>query len=70
MRNPRTHSEAIRPMILGFLKEEEEERTPLFNEPYILVLTCKDIGEISEHIYDRHYSKQQVHFLSTVLGRI
>ena len=51
-------------MILGFLKEQEEERTALFHELYVLDLTCKDIGEISNRFYDRHYSKQQVNFLS------
>ena len=64
LRIPRTRSGAFRPMILGILKEQEEERTALFHELYVLDLTCKDIGEISNRFYDRHYSKQQVNFLS------
>ncbi len=60
----RTRSGAFRPMILGILKEQEEERTALFHELYVLGLTGKDIGEISNRFYDRHYSKQQVNLLS------
>ena len=64
LRIPRTRSGAFRPMILGILKEQEEERTALFHELYVRCLTCKDIGEICERIYGRQYSKQQVSFLS------
>ena len=35
LRIPRTRSGAFRPMILGFLKEQEEERTALFHELYV-----------------------------------
>ena len=55
---------AFRPIILGILKEQEDEPTALFHELYIRSLICKDIGEICERIYGRQYSKQQVSFLS------
>lgn len=56
LRIPRTRSGAFRPMILGILKEQEEERAALFHELYVRGLTCKDIGEICERINGRQYS--------------
>ena len=35
----------------------------LFNELYTKGLTCEQIGQISEHIYSRSYSKQQISYL-------
>ena len=46
LRIPRTRSGAFRPMILGILKNEEDERAALFHELYVRGLTCHDIGEI------------------------
>ena len=35
----------------------------LFNELYTKGLTCEQIGQISEHIYSRSYSKQHISYL-------
>ena len=64
LRIPRTRSGAFRPMILGILKNEEDERAALFHELYVRGLTCHDIGEICEKIYGKTYSKQQVSVLT------
>ena len=45
---PRTRSGAFRPMILGILKNEADERAALFHELYVRGLTCHDIGENCE----------------------
>lgn len=64
LRIPRTRSGAFQPIILGIIKNEEDERAALFHELYTRGLSCNDIGEICEKIYGRVYSKQQVSFLS------
>ena len=53
------------PVLLGLIRSESEERAKLFNLLYTKGLTTEQIGEISETIYGRTYSKQQVSYLST-----
>ena len=60
LRIPRTRSGAFRPMILGILKNEEDERAALFHELYVRGLTCHDIGEICEKIYGKTYSNSKL----------
>lgn len=50
----------FRPMILGILKNEEDERAALFHELYVRGLTCHDIGEICEKIYGKTYSNSKL----------
>ncbi|MEZ7711241.1 transposase [Prevotella pallens] len=46
------------------MRNEDEKREKFFNLLYTKVLTTEQIGEISETIYGRTYSKQQVSYLS------
>ena len=62
---PRSRSGNFYPVLLGLIRSESEERTKLFNLLYTQGLTTEQIGEISETIYGRTYSKQQVSYLST-----
>lgn len=52
------------PMLLGIIRSEEEEKARLFSSLYSKGLTTEQIGEISQEIYGRYYSKQQVSFLA------
>ena len=51
-------------MLLGIIRSEEEEKAHLFSSLYSKGLTTEQIGEISQEIYGRYYSKQQVSFLA------
>ncbi len=51
-------------MLLGIIRSEEEEKARLFSSLYSKGLTTEQIGEISQEIYGRYYSKQQVSFLA------
>jgi len=62
---PRSRSGNFYPVLLGLIRSESEERAKLFNLLYTQGLTTEQIGEISETIYGRTYSKQQVSYLST-----
>lgn len=64
LRIPRSRSGNFQPIILGLIKKENEEKAKLFNLLYTKGLTTEEIGEISESIYGRTYSKQQVSYLS------
>lgn len=44
-------------VLSGLFRSEGEERAKLFNLLYTKVLTTEQIGEISETIYGRTYSK-------------
>ena len=65
LRIPRSRSGNFYPVLLGLICSESEERAKLFNLLYTKGLTTEQIGEISETIYGRTYSKQQVSYLST-----
>ena len=65
LRIPRSRSGNFYPVLLGLIRSESEERAKLFNHLYTKGLTTEQIGEISETIYGRTYSKQQVSYLST-----
>ena len=65
LRIPRSRSGNFYPVLLGLIRSESEERSKLFNLLYTKGLTTEQIGEISETIYRRTYSKQQVSYLST-----
>jgi len=60
---PRTRDGGFHPTLLAVLRAENEEREKLFYELYIKGLTCEQIGEVAERIYDRTYSKQQISYL-------
>lgn len=60
---PRTRQGGFYPTLLAVLRDEEQEKAMLFNELYTKGLTCEQIGQISERIYSRTYSKQQISYL-------
>ena len=64
LRIPRSRSGNFYPVLLGLIRSESEERAKLFNLLYTKGLTTEQIGDISETIYGRTYSKQQVSYLS------
>ena len=64
LRVPRSRSGNFYPVLLGLIRNESEERARLFNLLYTKGLTTQQIGEISDSIYGRAYSKQQVSYLS------
>ena len=66
LRIPRSRSGNFYPILLGLIRSESEERAKLFNLLYTKGLTTEQIGEISETIYGRTYSKQQVSYLSNL----
>ena len=61
---PRSRQGNFHPMLLGIIRSEEEEKAHLFSSLYSKGLTTEQIGEISQEIYGRYYSKQQVSFLA------
>ncbi len=65
LRISRSRSGNFYAVLLGFIRSESEERAKLFNLLYTKGLTTEQIGEISETIYGRSYSKQQVSYLNT-----
>ncbi|MGM9830868.1 MAG: IS256 family transposase [Paludibacteraceae bacterium] len=65
LRVPRTRNGGFVPMLLGVIRNEDEERARLFTSLYSNGLTTEQIGTISEQIYGRVYSKQQI---STLTG--
>ena len=64
LRIPRSRSGNFYPVLLGLIRSESEERAKLFHLLYTKGLTTEDIGEISDCIYGRSYSKQQVSHLA------
>ncbi len=69
LRIPRTRSGAFRPMILGILKEQEEEHTALFHELYVRGLTCKDIGEFANASMAYNIVNCKLAYSPTLAGR-
>ena len=64
LRIPRSRSGNFYPVLLGLIRNESEERARLFNLLYTKGLTTEQIGEVSECVYGRPYSKQQVSYLA------
>ena len=64
LRIPRSRSGSFYPVLLGLIRSEDEERAKLFDLLYTKGLTTEHIVEISESIYGRAYSKQQVSHLA------
>mgnify|MGYP000420107691 FL=1 len=64
LRVPCSRSGNFYPVLLDLIRNEDEKREKFFNLLYTKVLTTEQIGEISETIYGRTYSKQQVSYLS------
>lgn len=64
LRIPRSRSGSFYPVLLGLIRSEDEERAKLFEMLYTKGLTTEQIGEISETVYGRSYSKQQVSHLA------
>ena len=65
LRIPHSRSGSFYPVLLGLIRSESEERARLFNLLYTNGLTTEQIGEISEAVYGRTYSRQQVSQLAT-----
>ena len=65
LRIPRSRSGNFYPVLLGLIRSESEERARLFNLLYTKGLITEQIGEISECVYGRSYSKQQVSYLAS-----
>lgn len=64
LRIPRSRSGNFYPVLLGVIRNESEERARLFNLLYTKGLTTEQIAEISECVYGRSYSKQQISYLT------
>ena len=64
LRISRSRSGNFYPVLLGLIRNESEERVRLFNLLYAKGLTTEQIGEVSECVYGRSYSKQQVSYLA------
>ena len=64
LRIPRSRSDNFYPVLLGLIRNESEERARLFILLYTKGLTTEQIGEVSECVYGRSYSKQQVSYLA------
>lgn len=65
LRIPRSRSGTFYSVLLGVIRSESEERAKLFNLLYTKGLTTEQIGEVSNGIYGRAYSKQQVSYLAS-----
>ncbi len=66
LRVPCSRSGNFYPVLLDLICNESEERAKLFYLLYTKGLTTEQIGDISETIYGRTYSKQQVSYLSNL----
>lgn len=57
---PRTRNGGFYPVILGLLKNQEEEARNIAFHLYRSGLTTAQVGEVFDEIYGRHYSTSQV----------
>ncbi|MDV7397636.1 transposase, partial [Arthrospira platensis SPKY1] len=57
---PRTRNQNFYPLILGLIKDQNEELAQITTELYSSGLTTEQIGGIVEKIYGRHYSKSSI----------
>ncbi|MBQ7280682.1 MAG: transposase, partial [Bacteroidales bacterium] len=60
VRVPRVRGGAFYPLILGILKQQEEEAREIAFELYGAGLTTRQVGTLFERIYGREYSTSQV----------
>ncbi len=60
---PRTRSGGFYPVLLGILRDEEQERQKLIFSLYRKGLTTEQIGEVYDEVYGKYYSKSQVSYL-------
>ncbi len=60
LRVPRTRSSGFYPVLLGILKEQQSEAMTIAFELYRRGLTDKEIGEIFDKLYGRHYSSSRI----------
>ena len=60
LRVPRSRNNSFYPMLLGVLKDQEEEAQKLVSSLYTSGLTTEQVGRIYEEFYGKHYSKSQV----------
>ena len=60
LRVPRSRNNHFYPMLLGVLKDQEEEAQKLASSLYCSGLTTEQVGKIYEQFYGKHYSKSQV----------
>lgn len=66
LRVPRTRQRNFYPTFLACIRNEDEERAHLFTLIYAKSLTDEQIGEVTQEIYGRHYSKQQISYLTNL----
>ena len=50
-------------MLLGIIRDEDQERQKLVFSLYSKGLTTEKIGQVYHDVYDKHYSKSQINFL-------
>ena len=60
LRVPRSRNSNFYQMLLGVLKDQEEEAQKLVSSLYCSGLTTEQVGKIYEQFYGKHYSKSQV----------
>lgn len=60
LRVPRTRSGSFYPVILGLLKNQEQEARAICFSLYKNGLTTEQVGEVFEELYGKHYSSSQV----------
>ena len=60
LRVPRSRNSNFYPLLLGVLKDQEEEAQKLVSSLYCSGLTTEQVGKIYEQFYGKHYSKSQV----------
>jgi transposase-like protein len=60
LRVPRTRQGNFYPLLLGLLKDQEEECRKIAFSLYGAGLTCEQVGEVFEELYGKHYSSSQV----------
>lgn len=57
---PRTRNSSFYPVLLGILRDQEEESKRIAFKLYGAGLTTQQVGEVFEDIYGEHYSTSQV----------
>ena len=60
---PRTRSGAFYPVLLGVLRDEDEQHRQLIFSLYKKGLTTEQVSDIYEEVYGKSYSKQQISYL-------
>lgn len=62
---PRTRGHNFYPLILALIKDQNEELAQITTELYCNGLTTEQIGNITEKIYGKHYSKSSISSMIT-----